>query len=451
MTQSQLSRRNVLRAAGITLALPWLESDANAGTETDAMQGSAPGGKPPKRFCAMYFPYGVAVPGKEHQDAEWNWFPDGEGSDFRFRKSLEVLEPVRADLTVLGGLSHPLVRKIGGHDSGDTFLTGADFRVATGLKNSISLDQFAAKTQGLGSATRFSSLVLSTDGGVGMPTRANTLSFDAKGQPLPSLNRPAAVFERLFSMKEDSIEAQRRGLTRTGSHLDLLLEQASDLNRKLGMQDQRKLDQYLSSVREVEKDVERAQQWLDVPRPSVNAQGLSLEADDNTPGELIKTMLDLIVLAFQTDSTRFATYQFGSMHGAISIAGKFPQLLGMKKNMHGLAHGGKKPGGAAQQGEWDRFLASQLGYLIQRMKDIPEGDGTLLDHTALLYGSSNSTTHTNLNYPLIVAGGKSMGYQHGQHLQYGKEVPLANLYLMILNRLGVQVDQFADSLGTLDI
>ena len=284
-----------------------------------------------------------------------------------------------------------------------------------------------------------------------MPTRANTLSFDQKGQPIPSLNRPSTVFERLFSMPKDSVEAQRRGLTRTSSHLDLLLEQAADLHRKLGKQDQHKLDQYLTSVREVEKDVVRAQKWLDVPRPKVNAEGLTLDADDTTPGQLIKTMLDLIVLAFQTDSTRFATYQFGSMHGAISIAGKFPQLLGMKNHMHGLAHGSKKPGGAAAQGEWDRFLASQLGYLIQKMKDIPEGDGSLLDHTALLFGSSNSTTHTNLNYPLIVAGGKSMGYEHGQYLQFSKDVPLANLYVTILNRLGARVDKFADSDGALSI
>ena len=160
-------------------------------------------------------------------------------------------------------------------------------------------------------------------------------------------------------------------------------------------------------------------------------------------------MLDLIVLAFQTDSTRFATYQIGSMHGAISIAGKFPQLLGMQNHMHGLAHGAKKPGGAKAQGEWDRFLASQLTYLVQRMKDIPEGDGTLLDHTTLFFGSSNSKTHTNQNYPLIVAGGKSMGYQHGQYLQFDQETPLANLYVTMLRRLGANVDSFADSSGAM--
>ena len=444
MTKPQLSRRNLLHAAGISLALPWFESMPTA--TADSKQTG-----PPKRFCALYFPYGVAIPGADHADSQWNWFPDGEGKEFEFRKSLEVLEPVREQVTVLGGLSHPLVRKIGGHDSGDTFLTGANYNVASGLKNTVSLDQFAATTHGLGATTRFPSLVLSSDGGVGMPTRANTLSFDAKGQPMPSLNRPAAVFERLFAMNSDSIDMQRRGLGRTGSHLDLLLEQANDLHRQLGQHDQRKLNQYLSSVREAEKGVSRAQQWLNVPRPKVNADGLSLDADDNTPGELIKTMLDLIVLAFQTDSTRFATYQIGSMHGAISIAGKFPQLLGMKNSMHSLAHGARKSGGAKAQGEWDKFLASQLAYLIKRMNDIPEGNGTLLDNTTLFYGSSNSKTHTNLNYPLIVAGGKSMGYQHGQFLKFGKDVPLANLFVTILQRLGAPVESFADSTAAMEI
>ncbi len=161
-----------------------------------------------------------------------------------------------------------------------------------------------------------------------MPTRANTLSFSNNGQPIPSFNRPAVVFERLFGLKGDSIEAQRKGLTRTGSHLDLLLDEAKSLHRKLGKNDQDKLDQYLTSVREIEQDVERSARWLDMPKPKVNAEGLTLDADNETPGKLIYAMLDLIALSFQTDSTRFVTYQLASMHGAISIANKFPSLLG---------------------------------------------------------------------------------------------------------------------------
>ena len=436
---TKLNRRTLLRASGVTLALPWLES----------MAGVAGGKLPPQRFCSIYFPYGVAVPNQSHPDHEWNWFPRGEGKDFQFNKSLAELEPYREQITILGGLSHPLVRGIGGHDSGDTFLTGHNLGPDTGFKNTVSIDQLAAKVHGLGDETRFSSLVLSNEGGVGMPTRANTLSYTADGQPIPSMNRPASVFEKLFSTNAESIEAQRKGLTRTGSHLDLLLDDAKSLHRKLGKTDQAKLDEYLTSVRETEQNVERAARWLDVPRPKVNADGLSLDADSETPKELIKTMFDLIALAFQTDSTRFATYQLGSMHGAISIATKFSLLLGFKKNTHGLAHGGKKPGGAEDQGKWDQFQASMVKYFLDRLAAIEEGDGTLLDNTLVFYGSSNSTTHTNNNYPLLLAGGKSMGYQHGQYLKFGKEVPLSNLYLTMLHRLGVETEKFQDSDGEL--
>ncbi len=410
--------------------------------ETFAAKGEE---APPKRFATLYFPYGVSLPDPKGKEAEWNWFPDQPGRDFQFNRSLKQLEPIRDQLTVLGGLSHPQVRGIGGHDSGDTFLTGVKITPENGFQNGPSLDQVAAKQYGLGEDTRFSSIVLSSDGGVGMPTRSNTLSYTLEGQPIPSLNRPATVFERLFDMSHDSIEAQRKGLTRTGSHLDFLLEEANSLHRKLGKTDQEKLDEYLTSVRQVEQDVERAAKWLDVPRPKVNADNLTLDADDNTPEALMKTMLDLIVLAFQTDSTRFATYQFGSMHGAVSISTKFSTLIGLKSNTHGLAHGMRKPGGGEQCGRWDEFQASLFKYFVGKLASVKEGNGTLLDNTLVYYGSSNSKTHSNINYPLILAGGKSMGYQHGQYLQYEKDVPLSNLYLTMLRRLGANANNFADS------
>ncbi len=436
----QMNRRTMLKAAGISLALPWMESLMGAQVKS-----------PPKRFCSIYFPYGVSLPKQDGEYGQWNWFPKGSGKDFTFNKSLEVLEPFRDQVTVLGGLSHPKVRRIGGHDSGDTFLTGEELSLAvTGLKNSISLDQFMARTHKLGVTTRFTSLTLSSDGGVGMPTRANTLSYSRTGQPIPSFNRPALVFERLFGLKGDSIEAQRKGFARTGSHLDLLLDEAKSLHRKLGKADQGKLDQYLTSVREIEQDVERSAQWLNIPRPKVNAEGLSLDADNETPGKLIHTMLDLIALAFQTDSTRFVTYQLASMHGAISIANKFPPLLGFNKDAHGLAHGAGKGKGAENRGKWDRYQAECLGYLMKRLSQMKEGEGSVLDNTCLFYGSSNSKTHNNNNYPLILAGGKNMGYQHGQYLTFGKEVPLANLFVTIQKRMGVKADSFADSTGDLD-
>jgi hypothetical protein len=284
-----------------------------------------------------------------------------------------------------------------------------------------------------------------------MPSRANTLSYSRTGQPIPSFNRPAIVFERLFGLKGDSIEAQRKGFTRTGSHLDLLLDEAKSLHRKLGKADQDKLDQYLTSVREIEQDVERSARWLKVPRPRVNAEGLSLDADNETPGKLIYTMLDLIALAFQTDSTRFVTYQLASMHGAISIANKFPTLLGFTNNAHGLAHGaGKGKKGAENKGKWDRYQAECLTYLMKRLSEMKEGNATVLDNTCILYGSSNSKTHNNNNYPLILAGGQNMGYQHGQYLKFDSKTPLSNLFVTMQKRMGVKAESFADSTGNLD-
>ncbi len=436
----QMNRRTMLKAAGISLALPWMES--LAGPRTKA---------PPRRFCSIYFPYGVSLPKQDGEYGQWNWFPKGSGRDFTFNKSLEVLEPFRDQVTVLGGLSHPKVRRIGGHDSGDTFLTGEELSLAaTGLKNSISLDQFMARTHRLGAGTRFTSLVLSSDGGVGMPTRANTLSYSRSGQPIPSFNRPAIVFERLFGLHGDSIDAQRKGLTRTGSHLDLLLDEAKAMHRKLGKVDQGKLDQYLTSVREIEQDVERSAQWLNVPRPKVNAEGLSLDADNETPGKLIHTMLDLIALAFQTDSTRFVTYQLASMHGAISIANKFPTLLGFNNNAHGLAHGAGKGKGAENRGKWDRYQTECLVYLMKRLSEFEEGEGSVLYNTCILYGSSNSKTHNNTNYPLVLAGGKKMGYRHGHYLKFDSKTPLSNLFVTMQKRMGVKAESFADSTGNLD-
>ena len=187
-----------------------------------------------------------------------------------------------------------------------------------------------------------------------------------------------------------------------------------------------------------------------MPKPKVDASGLHLDANDETPGELIKTMLDLMFLAYQTDSTRFITYQLGNMNGATSIATKFPALLGLGKNQHSLAHGWNKPGGHEALGKWDRFRAEQLAYFLQRMQETREGDGTLLDNTIVLYGSSNSYTHNNTNYPLVVAGGSKLGFKHGAFHKFGADVPLSNLYLTMMNRLGMSKESFVDSTGELE-
>ena len=393
----------------------------------------------------VYFPYGIVdrPAGTEH--AKWNWFPSGSGRDYQFNKSLRPLEAHRNELTILGGLSHPKGRQMGGHDTADTWLTGAELK-AGHLQNTISIDQLMALR--VGERTRYSSLVQSTDGGVGEPTRSSTLPFSRTGQPVPAENKPRLVFDRLFGVNPDSLAKQRQRLDNSASMLDLVLDHSKSLRNRLGKLDQAKLDEYLSSVRQIERRVERSEQWLNVPKPQVAANGLSLEADDSTPRELIRTMYDLIYLAFQTDSTRIATYQLGNMNGATSIAGKFPQLLGMAENMHRLAHEARKSDeGAEPLGRWDQFLNEQLSYFLERLKSTPEGDGSLLHHTVVFYGSSNCQTHVNENYPLIVAGGQRLGFRHGQFLKFADATPLSNLFVTLLNRLDTPRESFADSTG----
>jgi hypothetical protein len=398
----------------------------------------------PKRFCSMYFPYGASTPPDEHEDRNWGFLPTGEGRDFRFTECSKSLKPHRDQVTFLQGLSHPNGRSMGGHDTADIFLTGAKLK-GSDLKNSTSIDQvIAGQTDG---DTRFRSLTISSDGGVGEATRASTLSFSRTGQPIPALNQPQMVFDQLFGQNSASLADQRQQLLNSSAMLDRVYGHAKSVRGSLGNQDQEKFDEYIDSVRQIEKRVERSQQWLKIPKPEVDATGLHLEADDNSPRELIQTMYDLIFLAFQTDSTRVATYQLGSMNGATSIAGKFPQLVGIGKAMHSNAHGAGKPGGFKQQGEWDQFLVSQMAYFMERLAATPEGNGNLLDRTVIFYGSSNSRTHNNTNYPLILAGGRDLGLKGGALHKFDAQTPLSNLFVSVLNQFGAERESFVDSTG----
>lgn len=432
----QLDRRMFLRGTGVALALPMLDG-MSFGAE------SRPNAKRPRRMCAVYFPYGVSLPPKDHEHAGWSWFPRGTGSDFEFTNILKSLEPLRRSVTVLAGLSHPSGRSMGGHDSGDVFLTGAGFK-GSQFGNSVSVDQTAAIH--FGDQTRFPSLALSTDGGVGEPTRSSTLSFSRSGRPVPAQSVPRQIFDRLFGNDSSNSREERRALKNSESMLDLVLDHARSVRRRLGSQDQRKFDEYLSSVRAIEQRVERSQRWLDVPKPNVDPQSLNLDSNPDGPQDYIRTMYDLLFLSFQTDTSRIATYQIGSMNGATSLAGKFPTALGLGTH-HSLAHGAGKKGGFERQGRYDQFLAEQLAYFLNRLNETSEGDVTLLDQTMVFYGSSNSRTHNNSNYPLLLAGGNGLGLKHNQSLQFSARTPLSNLFVTMLDRLNVPVDSFSDSTG----
>ena len=431
-----LNRRTFLHGTGVSLALPWLECMSQA---DDAVSV-------PTRLASIYFPFGVSLPNDKSEHADWNWFPKREENTFQYRNSLKSFEPLREQVTVLGGLSHPAGRKMGGHDTGDIFLTGANFAGST-YRNSISLDQYIASH--VGAQTRFGSLVLSSDGGVGEPSRSTTLSFTAQGRPIPAISNPRQIFDRLFGDGDASSKNQKRLLENTGSMLDQVLENSRSMKSRLGKQDQRKLDEYLSSIRDIEQRVNRSQAWLDIPKPVVVQDAINITADQNSPVEYMQAMYDLIFLAFQTDSTRLATYMLGQVAGATTIANAFPACLGLPGNWHGLAHGQGKNDGAKSLGRFDQLLAQQVSRFITRLHEAPEGDGSMLDNTLVFYGSSNSKTHNNNNYPLVLAGGRNLGFKHNQFLQLDAKTPLANVFVTILDRMNIPHDGFADSTGEL--
>ena len=454
-----LDRRRFIRGAGIALALPWLES---ASARESAEQA------PKHRFAAFYLPDGVPMPRTEdpaHQD--WSWFPHGGGKDFQLTKCLEPLEPLRDELTVMSGLSHPAVRNVHGHSNADQFLTGADTGAAGDYRNTISLDQVIASVAG--EHTRYSSLVLSTDGGTGSPRGAQTMSFNQSGRPIPAENRPKRIFDMLF-VKSGQDAARRLAMSQ--SALDDLMEDARSLERTLSKRDQETLQQYLQSVRDTELKVEKAKRWMNIPLPTVDVDHLKLDITPEDPREYLQTMFELIYLAFQTDSTRVATYQLGRENG-VGISDYLARAVGFNLT-HQLSHKTKEPGGWRNFGMYCRFLSEELGRFAARLKSTPEQDGNMLDRTMLLFGSASSAFHLSRNYPLLLIGGRRMGFQHGQYLKFGQgnednqagagistdagwrgkmtwqEEPLSKLYLTMLHRYGIQAKAFGGATETLD-
>ncbi|MGB0580110.1 MAG: DUF1552 domain-containing protein [Limisphaerales bacterium] len=456
MKISTLDRRKFLRGVGLGLSLPCFETFAPAAPAPNK-----------KRFASFYLPDGVPMPTKEDPAHEkWSWFPLQSGRDFKFTNPLKPLTPLRQDLTIIGGLSHPGARNVHGHSNADQFLTGAvttpEGDVYGPYQNSISLDQvFAAH---VGDQTRFASLIMSTDGGTGGPRGATTMSFDRTGRHLPAEHRPKRIFDRLF-VTDSADEARKLALST--SALDVLLEDARSLQRDLSSHDQATLNDYLASVRETEFRVEKARRWLSIPRPTVNGSALNLEVTPDLPRDYLRTMFDLIYLAFQTDSTRTVTYQIGQ-EGQKGISNILSKTV-CNVLAHQLSHETRKPGGWERFGNYIAFLNERFVHLAQRLKSTPEGDGNMLDNTLLYFGSASSGFHLSRNYPLILTGGKNLGFRHGQFLRYGEapprnipmsdagyrtemdytELPLSNLYLTMLHKLGVEATSFADSTRTL--
>ena len=424
MTSWHLNRRTVLKSAGVCIALPWLECMA----ADEAAQ-------PKKRFFGGYFAYGVPMPADDAPDRlENGWFPLGEGRDYQAPAMHECIMPLKDKVTFLSGLSHPSMRTTSAHKGADYFLTGANI-LKTYDKQSVSIDQYVA--QSLGSDTRFQSLVMSSFGGVNRPYRSSTLSFDRSGRPIPALNKPAEIFRRMFG---EVTQSEKNALASRGSIIDEVLSEARDLNRRLGANDRRKMDEYLTSVREVERMTERAKRWQNTPKPKVDAKNLDLDANTTTPREYLTVMYDLLALAFQTDSTRVATFQTACEEAGPTDS--FPSAIGLRHSSHKLSHEKKN---YAEVAQYITFLNEMHARFIGKLDSIQEGNGTLLDNTLCFYGCATSKTHQAINYPIILSGGRNLGFQHGSHLNYGNHVPLSNLFVTIANQLDQPTQRFADS------
>ena len=458
----RLNRRRFLRGAGYALALPGFASLNQSVKASEEAQS-------PKRLACFYFPDGVPMPLPEDPAfQDWAWFPHGAGDDFKFTKCMEPLEALRNELTVLSGFSHPKSRSVHGHNNADQFLTAA----LTGggdreYQNSISLDQVYANH--IGDETRFSSLVMSTDGGTGTARGTHTLSFDQHGRPIPAEHRPKQIFDRLF-VTSDADSAKR--LSFNQSAMDELLADAQQLRRSLSSEDRQSLDEYLDSVRQAEVKAEKAKRWLSTPLPQVDGEDLNLELTTDEPREYLRTMFELIYLAFRTDSTRVATYQIGRENG-VGRSDHLARAVGFNL-AHQLSHETKENGGWERFAIYCGFLNEEYGRFLQRLRETPEpnGEGAMLDNTLTFFGSASSAFHLSRNYPLILAGGKNLGFKHGQYINHagmnfqggpwlgkrepwqdeakGEDLPLSNLYLTMLKRLGMPVKSFADSTGVID-
>ena len=437
-TKTELNRRTFLRGAGVALALPWMESLQAAVQKAAAA--------PPKRFLAVYVGHGFAITlADDHPARDWSWYPRVADGKMKFGKSMAGFNEFTDQTTVLFGLEHPRVIRSNGHGTADSFLTGSN--IGDAVKHP-SIDQVAAGVHG--KKTRYPSLVLGNEGGLGTRGTSRTLSYNQFGRPIPSSNDLLRLYNNMFNSDPKLQLGNKRRLATGGRLVDRVLESHRDLKRKLGRADSEKLEHYLDSIRAVEKDIERMKSWSDTPKPNIDSSILALDATVKDPAAFIRTMYNLIYLAFQTDTTRYATYMLQSMGGG--AWNDIPTTIGIGGNHHNLAHGGigRKPDGSGLA-KYDKFQGELLTEFIKKLAATSEANGTLLDNTLVYYGCSNSNTHNNSNYPLLLCGGKNFGLKHGKfHMLQDRKVPLNNLYVTMLNALDVPTKKFSDSTGALD-
>ncbi len=433
----KLNRRSVLKGiAGASLALPVLEA-----------MGKEVADRLPQRFCAIYTANGMSLPKSQNEIDEWSWFPQAEvDGKFVFGKSTQPLEAFRDQVSFMGGLYHENGTKADPHLCSDMWLTGAPLHdPKPGKFNSVALDQLIAlHTKQF---CRQPSLVLSIDAGTGYLSRTGTISYSLEGQPIPAENNPRRVFNRLFRADRDSLKSERDQLKRRIKLVDAVLENAKALNRRLGQSDREKMNQYLTSLSEIESRLIASENWIDIPIKPQDYSHLDLDATpQGEPADYYRTMFDLIALAFDADITRSVAFMLNREDG-MGISDTFPLKLGLGQTHHQLSHAGDKSG-QLNFAKYDLFLSEQIAAFLGRMQQYKDREGTLLDNSIVLFGSGASTTHNPRNLPTLLAGGANMGLKHGQYWRNG-ETRMSNMYLSILRSMGIEQDSFADSTGTL--
>ncbi|MED6300606.1 MAG: DUF1552 domain-containing protein [Verrucomicrobiota bacterium] len=433
-----MNRRFALRGIGVSMALPMLECMRPLRAAEKIQK--------PKRSVFVYLPNGVNTNDYKIDEA---------GANYKLSRILSPLKKQRANITPISGLYHPNSFGIA-HKATNTWLTGAKYGPTD--RNTISVDQLIAGVTG--PDTRFPSLELSNQG--------HRLAVSADGVQLPAEKNPAVVFKELFTEPEGGIDKQRRKLNRRESMLDLVLNDAKSLSNKLDKEDRGRLDQYLTAVREVEIRTRRAESWLETPRPKIDSS-ITSKLNRNVPleklGDYLRTMYDIIVLAFETDMTRVVTFNTGNEGTGPAV----PEI-GVKRDRHSLSHHNGNKEALEQLTKSDEFNILQFSYFLDRLSEINDVEGKLIDTTVALYGSglSYGNSHGTTSLPLVLAGGSGLGFKHGKHVDYNQQIKdfkgygkgvgvyhspvnpkahFSNLLLTIAQKMGVQSESFSDSNG----
>ena len=414
-----LDRRYFLKGAGTCIALPFLDAMVPSMTARAATNAGMP------RFVAMNAGLGFHAP---------FLFPRTEGTDYELTPYLEQIKDHRGNFTLFSGLSHPNQNGSNGHASSMTWLTSAPRPGLAGFKNTISLDQLMARR--IAGQTRVPYLTLST--------RSSSLSWSANGVQIPAQTSPAKLFQQLFiEGSEDEIAAEIRNLHRGRSILDSVMKDAKRLNQSLGHQDREKLDEYFTSVRDLEVRIQQNEEWVRRPKPQVKAEQPKDIDDGNDVLARQRLMYDMMALALQTDSTRVISFNLGSLNSVPS------NIQGVRSDWHNLSHHGKDEAKIEELKLIEIAEFEAFNQFLNKLTSIKEAGKTLLDHTAVLFGSNlgNASSHDWHNLPIIIAGG---GYKHGSYVAHDTKnnTPLANVFVSLAQRMGVETAKFGSSTST---